>query len=77
MDNNPANKDIELGQGQVSTELPACTDTEAALTIPHDFDIYYFSDMPGLDPFEMFDPKFNLESIDSFLEGNLDPAVPM
>jgi hypothetical protein len=33
--------------------------------------------MPGLDPFEMFDPNIDLDGIDSFLEGNLDPAAPM
>ncbi|KAJ4982960.1 hypothetical protein SVAN01_11560 [Stagonosporopsis vannaccii] len=64
----------ESVQEQVPAAMSACTDTEAALTIPHDFDVYYFSDMPGLDPFDMFDPNFNLESVDTFLEGHLDPA---
>ncbi|KAF2993503.1 hypothetical protein E8E13_000732 [Curvularia kusanoi] len=55
----------------------APTHTEAALAIPHDFDIHYFSDLAGLDPFELFDPNFNLEGIDSFLASNLDPAASM
>jgi hypothetical protein len=33
--------------------------------------------MPQLDPFEMFDPGFDLNGIDACLEGNLDLGAPM
>lgn len=64
-------------QGQDATSQQPSADMETLLTVPHDFDMYYFSGMPGLDPFEMFDPKFDLDSINSFLEGNLDPVAPL
>jgi hypothetical protein len=38
----------------------------------HDqLDAFYFTEMPDLDPFEMFDPGLDLGDIDAFIEGNL------
>ena len=34
--------------------------------------LFSFDEMLGLDVFEFFDPDFDLDSIDAFLEGNLD-----
>ena len=38
--------------------------------------IFSFDEMSGLDVFEMFDPDFDLDGIDAFLEGNLDLSFP-
>ena len=40
------------------------------------FNPFLFTEMPGLDPFEMFGPDFDLDVIDACLEGNLDLAFP-
>ena len=38
--------------------------------------LFSFGEMSGLDIFEMFDPDFDLDGIDAFLEGNLDLSFP-
>lgn len=38
--------------------------------------LFPFDEMSGLDVFEMFDPDFDLDGIDAFLEGNLDLSFP-
>jgi hypothetical protein len=46
-------------------------------SIAHDLNAFYFTDMADLDPFDMFDPTFDLHGIDACLEGNLDLAIPI
>jgi len=38
---------------------------------------FCFTEMPEIDPFEMFDPTFDLDGIDACLEGSLDLSIPM
>ena len=38
--------------------------------------LFSFDEMSGLDVFKMFDPDFDLDGIDAFLEGNLDLSFP-
>lgn len=42
-----------------------------------DFSPFYFTEMPQLDPFKMFDPGFDLNGADTCFEGNLDLGAPM
>lgn len=42
-----------------------------------DLNPFYFTEMPLLDPFEMFDPEFDLNDVDACLENNLDLTAPM
>ncbi|KAJ9660429.1 hypothetical protein H2198_002547 [Neophaeococcomyces mojaviensis] len=46
------------------------------MPIPNE-DTFNFGDLLDVDPFEMFDPTFNLDDIDACLEGNLELAMPM
>lgn len=41
-----------------------------------DTNLLYFSDMPEIDPFDMFDADFDLDGIDACLEGNLALSHP-
>lgn len=45
--------------------------------MPQDLDPFYFTEMPHLDPFEMFDPDFELGNMDAFITGNLDMGGPI
>lgn len=48
--------------------------TETLLAVSHPHESYHLMDVPGPDPFDMFDPDFDLTGVDSFFEGNLDPS---
>jgi hypothetical protein len=41
-----------------------------------DFDLSNFDSISDMDPFGMFDPTFDLDSLDALLEGNLDLSFP-
>ncbi len=45
-------------------------------SLAQDFKPFLFTEVPELDPFEMFNPDFDLDVIDACLEGNLDLAFP-
>lgn len=38
---------------------------------------FYFNEMPNFDPFEMFDPNFDLDGVDTYLDGHLDFTFPL
>jgi hypothetical protein len=42
-------------------------------SLMQDFNPFLFTEVPGLDP---FDTNFDLDGIDAYLEGYLDPAFP-
>lgn len=44
--------------------------------IMQDVDPLIFGFTPDIDLFEMFDPAFDLDGFDAYLEGNLNPAFP-
>lgn len=65
----PSQQGVDAPTHIVATEmLPTVSD-------PHDS--YHLMSIPGPDPFEMFDPNFDLTGVDSFFEGNLDPSFPL
>ncbi|KAH6625490.1 hypothetical protein C7974DRAFT_414004 [Boeremia exigua] len=59
-----------------SAASPSCPGTVTPLQLSYGSDCYYYTNVPGADPFEMFDPNFDLTAIDSFFEGNLDLSFP-
>ena len=59
---------------QEASSRHSLTDIGTSSVSTHDFDNQFFSNMTSLDPFDMFDSKFDLTFVDSFLEGNLDPS---
>lgn len=46
-------------------------------TSEQDFTSTSFDGIGHFNPFEMFDPKFDLDGIDAYLEANLDLAAPI
>lgn len=63
---------------QQCSDVPAHNDpTETFTTVSNYYNSYYLMGMLGPDPFEMFDPEFDLTGVDSFFEGNLDPSFPL
>ncbi|KAF3031548.1 hypothetical protein E8E12_001539 [Didymella heteroderae] len=54
-------------QGSVAPATIAVAEMPPNSTKQHDS--YYITGIPGPDPFEMFDPNFDLIGIDSFFEG--------
>ncbi|KAH8690826.1 hypothetical protein BGW36DRAFT_432609 [Talaromyces proteolyticus] len=41
-------------------------------SLPNEHNPFDFTEVPNLDPFQMFDPRFNLDSVDAYLDGYLD-----
>ncbi|EXJ73418.1 uncharacterized protein A1O5_03178 [Cladophialophora psammophila CBS 110553] len=64
------------GNNPYSGSRPTYGVLDANSTVFQDPGFSYFSEMPELDPFEMFDPEFDLDVIDACLEGNLDLSFP-
>lgn len=54
-----------------------CNDHESQSERLYNADNFFPSGLPEMDPFSMFDPQFDLDAIDAFLEGNLDIAAPI
>jgi len=59
----------------VDTDFHDANDLSCLHTIP-DFDPLSYGFPTDLDPFDMFDPAFDLDGIDAILQGNLDLSFP-
>ena len=59
----------------MSGGINTCERNTPPLFDEHNF--FDFTRLPDLDPFEMFDPQFNLDSVDAYLDGYLGLNGPV
>ena len=62
----------DISSGTLSEAVPQDMLQQDIQSTTADVDPFYFTEMPNLEPFDMFDPEFDLNGVDAYLEGNLD-----
>ena len=59
-----------------SRELESNDGVNGQSLLTQESDPSFYVDLPDLDVFGLFDPNFNLDGIDAYLEGNLNLTCP-
>jgi hypothetical protein len=66
----------DIEQDLEGQELASSIQAQGPAQPMPDFDLSNFDSISDMDPFGMFDPTFDLDSLDALLEGNLDLSFP-
>lgn len=66
----------DIEQDLEGQELASSIQAQGLAQPMPDFDPSIFDSISDMDPFGMFDPTFDLDSLDALLEGNLDLSFP-